>query len=288
MSTYKTSDTTATLFAAVSVAQSQFAGAKKDAVNPAFRSKYADLASVWDAVREHLTANGLAIIQIPTAIGPVATVTTILTHKSGEWLSDDLSITSDKNTAQGLGSAITYARRYALSAFLGIAPEDDDGNEASKGKTDAPVAQKRQEQPKQAPAPIGGDMKTAFAEVKSKIGDRLYGFILSKWNIKDPSELDREAAKVMYKQMGLANKAIQAASHGEIIQGMTPEVFGCLSESSVAEIMKQFREKLKALAGTDVAVEEYEDARRSSTDQWDLAIRLQMKIDHLAKAQGIA
>ncbi len=288
MSTYKTSDTTAILFAAVSTAQSQFAGAKKDAVNPAFRSKYADLASVWDAVREHLTENKLAIIQIPTAEQNVVTVTTILTHASGEWISGELAMTSEKFTPQGIGSCITYARRYALSAFLGIAPEDDDGNEASQGKGNAPAAQKRQEKPTPIAPTESGPMKEAFAEMKSLLGDKLYAFILKSWEIKDPSELDREKAKVLYKQMGVAKKAVTAASHGEVLPEMNPVIFGCLPDSSVAAILNEYKNKLKMLMGDDIGLDEYEDARKVSADQWEFATALQLRVNHAAKQQGLA
>ncbi len=292
MSTYKTSDSTAILFAAVSAAQSQFAGAKKDAVNPAFRSKYADLASVWDAVREHLTENKLAIIQIPTAEANVVTVTTILTHASGEWISGELAMTSEKFTPQGIGSCITYARRYALSAFLGIAPEDDDGNEASQGKGTAPAAQKRpeprtQEQANKSGGP-SGDMKAAFDEMKSLLGDKLYAFILKSWEIKDPSELDREKAKVLYKQMGVAKKAVTAASHGEVLPEMNAVIFGCLPDSSVSAILNEYKNKLKMLMGDDIGLDEYEDARKVSADQWEFATALQLRVNHAAKQQGLA
>ncbi len=289
MSTYKTSDSTAILFAAVSAAQSQFAGAKKDAVNPAFRSKYADLASVWDAVREHLTENKLAIIQIPTAEQNVVTVTTILTHASGEWISGELAMTSEKFTPQGIGSCITYARRYALSAFLGIAPEDDDGNEASQGKGNAPAAQKRQEKPAiVSPIAGTGEMAAAFAEMKSLLGDKLYSFTLKSWEIKDPSELDREKAKVLYKQMGVAKKAVTAASHGEVLPEMNPVIFNCLPDSSVAAIIHEFQNKLEMLAGTAVGVAEFDEARKNASDNWELVTDLQKRVNSLAKLQGLA
>ena len=80
----------------------------------------------------------LAVVQTPTAEGSKVTVTTLLMHSSGEWLASDLTVTADKGTAQGIGSAITYARRYGLSSVVGVAPGDDiadegddDGNAAS-------------------------------------------------------------------------------------------------------------------------------------------------------------
>jgi hypothetical protein len=137
----ETSPTISALADALAKAQGAVEGAVKGRVNPAFRSKYADLASVWDACREALTQNGLSVIQSP---GEVADgrmrMTTMLLHSSGEWVRDSLTIPLGKVDAQGFGSATTYARRFALAAFVGVAPEDDDGNAAVKAKP-APKAE---------------------------------------------------------------------------------------------------------------------------------------------------
>ena len=119
--------------AAIAKAQGQIKGASKDANNPFFKSKYADLASVWDACRGALSANGLAVIQSPSAIGTSVSVDTLLTHSSGQWIGGTVSVTAREDTPQAIGSAITYLRRYALQSFAGVAPEaeDDDGNAAS-------------------------------------------------------------------------------------------------------------------------------------------------------------
>jgi hypothetical protein len=136
------SESIAAIADAMSKAQAQIEGAKKDKTNPHFKNDYADLASVWDACREALSANGVAVIQPPSAVGPKVTVTTMLIHKSGEWIEADLEMTAQQNTPQGIGSCITYARRYGLAAMVGVAPEDDDGNAASQGAkvTAKPVA----------------------------------------------------------------------------------------------------------------------------------------------------
>lgn len=121
------------LAAALAKAQAKIQAAKKDSQNPAFKSKYADLASVWDACREALTSNGLSVVQLPTDTaepGRVALVTTLL-HSSGQWISGMVSTRIVKDDPQGVGSALTYLRRYALSAMVGVAPDDDDGNAAS-------------------------------------------------------------------------------------------------------------------------------------------------------------
>ncbi len=137
------SDSITELITALAIAQGVIEGAAKDAANPFFKSTYADLASVWSAIRGPLSENGLAVMQLPSAEGPRVTITTILAHKSGEWISSELTLTAKEDTPQAIGSAITYARRYALQAAVGVAPEDDDGERA----------QGRQTQPERRPAP---------------------------------------------------------------------------------------------------------------------------------------
>src|SRR5699024_5628712 len=105
------------------------------ATNPFFKSKYAPLNDVLNTVRPILSKHGLSVLQAPHTEGENVTITTILMHESGEWIeSPPLSLKMDKVTAQGAGSAITYARRYALSAVLGISSEDDDDGNAAEPK----------------------------------------------------------------------------------------------------------------------------------------------------------
>lgn len=113
-------------------AQKATEAVKKAATNPHFRSKYADLAEVVEATVPALNANGIAVMQSPGFNGELVTVTTTLLHESGAYVSGTLSMRPTKNDPQGIGSAITYARRYALLAMTGAAPEDDDGNAASR------------------------------------------------------------------------------------------------------------------------------------------------------------
>lgn len=136
------SATIAAIADAMAKAQAKIKGASKDKTNPHYKNDYADLASVWDACRAALSENGIAVLQPPTAIGPKVTVTTMLVHKSGEWIEADLEMTAQQNTPQGIGSCITYARRYGLAAMVGVAPEDDDGNAASQGSAAKPTAVK--------------------------------------------------------------------------------------------------------------------------------------------------
>src|SRR6188768_1555109 len=114
----QTSELINELATSLSKAQGKIKGAVKDAENPHFRSKYADLASVWDACREALTKNGLSVIQAPRGVltdgGWTVEVETRLLHSSGEWMGDTITVPVGKPDAQGVGSALTYARRYAL------------------------------------------------------------------------------------------------------------------------------------------------------------------------------
>jgi hypothetical protein len=145
----KTSEEIGELAKALADARKDYKPVLKDANNPFFKSKYADLAGVIEATSDALSKNGLAVIQSPRLGLNRIAVTTLLAHSSGQWLRDDLELPMSKFDAQGAGSAITYARRYAYQAIVGVAAEDDDGNSASgkfekQGdnfvrKTDSPV-----------------------------------------------------------------------------------------------------------------------------------------------------
>ena len=146
---------------ALAKAQGSIKGAIKDSANPHFKSKYADLASCWEACREPLSANGLAVVQMPGQADGVATITTLLTHASGQWMRSDVSVRPAKPDAQGLGSALTYLRRYSLTAMVGIAPEDDDGNAAVADNQSGTKAAPKQA-PKPAPMPEDIDIPAEF------------------------------------------------------------------------------------------------------------------------------
>jgi hypothetical protein len=124
------------LAAALIKAQTAFKPAIKESTNPAFKSKYVDLAGVIEATRHALNSNGLCVIQGATGSPETATVnvTTRLLHESGQWIEETLTLPAvgrDGATAQSFGSATTYGRRYGYMAMVGIAPEDDDGQSAS-------------------------------------------------------------------------------------------------------------------------------------------------------------
>jgi hypothetical protein len=147
----------AALAAALAKAQGQMTHASKDATNPHFKTRYADLAAVWSAIREPLAANGLSVIQQVTQAEGMVGVRSILAHASGEWVSSDLQMPVAQKTPQGYGSALTYARRYSLAALVGIAQDDDDGEAGTRPSAPVlPPVQRRQpmrEQPAPTPAP---------------------------------------------------------------------------------------------------------------------------------------
>lgn len=143
--------------------QAKVEAVKKDSNNPFFKSKYASLENIIEAIRKPLDEVGLSFSQFPTGENELAT---ILMHTSGEYLQSTVKMAPKENTPQGQGSAITYMRRYALSAVLGLATEDDDdGNAASKPK---PV-EKKQEVKKPIVASIT-DLKKSIASRLSKLG----------------------------------------------------------------------------------------------------------------------
>ena len=193
----------AALAAALAKAQGLMAGAKKDSVNPHFRSKYADLASIWEACREALSANGLAVIQSPGSAGKDVMVTTLLIHSSGEWIRSRYTMPVAQPGPQGVGSALTYARRYSLAAMVGVAPEDDDGNEAQGARTSQTFA-----------APAAGKRT---AEVKAQLAQR---------TAKLPEVVDHFAAiRVLGKANGKEGKALSSFVKGCGIAKTKPEEF---------------------------------------------------------------
>jgi len=130
------SESIAKLATALSIVQGKLSHAKKDSANPFFKSKYADLESVWDACRDLLAANGLSVMQFPGEyIDGTMSMTTILAHSSGEWIGQEMSLPVSKPDAQGSGSALTYMRRYALAAVVGVVQADDDANAAVQSKS---------------------------------------------------------------------------------------------------------------------------------------------------------
>ena len=124
---------------ALAKAQGEMEGAKKDSTNPFFKSNYADLAAVRLACMGPLTKYEISVVQSPSTEGSVVSVKTMLLHSSGQWIRGIVSCTAKDDSAQSIGSATTYLRRYSLQSFAGVAAEDDDG-EAAHGRGNGQVA----------------------------------------------------------------------------------------------------------------------------------------------------
>lgn len=191
------SENLADLAAALCAVQGELKPAIKQADNPFFKSKYVDLPGVWEAIRPLLAKNGLSVVQTFTASADGPTIVTTLMHKSGQWVSSELFLKPAKSDPQGVGSAITYGRRYALAAMVGVvADEDDDGNAASQAQ--AYVAAKVQTPAAQF-VPCSSENAAKLSEyAKIKIGSDAIEKALSKYNAVDVTELDNTvAAKVI-------------------------------------------------------------------------------------------
>jgi len=156
---YRSTNDLGSLFAALAKAQGKIRNAPKDAANPHFRSKYADLASISDACRAALSENGIAVMQIPYNDGNNVGVVTRLGHASGQWIEGRLKVAPVKYDAQGIGSVMTYLRRYSLAAMAGVAPGDDDDGEGAvgRGRDDGRA-------PMSAPADNGGKISAEQKE----------------------------------------------------------------------------------------------------------------------------
>lgn len=142
------SPTIGELAKALAAAQSELEPAKRESMNPAFRSRYADLAACFEAVRAPLARHGLAVTQLLGGDGEHVTLTTMLLHVSGEFIGSTATVRLTKLDATAVGSATTYLRRYGLSAAVGLSTEDDDGAAAAAhAPTPAPAT------PRAAPSP---------------------------------------------------------------------------------------------------------------------------------------
>jgi hypothetical protein len=155
----RTSETITKLAEALAAAQGELQNAEKDEKNPHYGNQYASLAMVSNTLRGPFAKHGLSLVQMPEYINGDVVLTTRLLHSSGEWMESEYPIRPTKPDPQGYGSAITYARRYCSMAVAGIAPEDDDGNEASRP---TPQPSRQQPQPKQKPWTTKAQMIECF------------------------------------------------------------------------------------------------------------------------------
>ena len=166
----KKSDSIKDLAAALAKAQGTIKPAAKDSVNPFFKSAYANLTSVWEAIREPLAKNGLAVMQFPSVAAGIVSVETVLAHASGEWISETLTATPAKSDVQSLGSVVTYLRRYWLSAIVGVvADDDDDGNAAASDSRPATRPEQTQHSAPQKPPEPQQPVASVYEKAKAFI-----------------------------------------------------------------------------------------------------------------------
>jgi len=191
------SDTIAELSTALSKLQGELVPVKKGSENPFFKSKYADLATMWGACHKLLANNGLSVAQASRIEGDQIILVTTLMHSSGEWLEGEYPIDPEKQTPQGYGSAITYARRYTLAAMLGIAAEDEDDD--AEGATDRDKKPKaKTEKPPEKPTDKASDAqrRLIFASAKDNgyTAEDVKTMIHTEFNIESTNDLTRAQA----------------------------------------------------------------------------------------------
>lgn len=167
---YAIDHATPALFAALATAQGEIENASKNAANPHFRSKYADLAEVLNTIRPVFAKNGLSLIQSTGYDGSLVHVTSILAHAEGGYLTTTASCAPAKSDAQGIGSATTYLRRYSAAAVAGIAQEDDDGQAAAHNGKPAPVTKVANGRPTDgAWDAMDGETQAALLKLAAKV-----------------------------------------------------------------------------------------------------------------------
>ena len=144
---------------ALAKAQGVMAGAKKDSLNPFFKSNYADLASVWEAIRKPLSDNGLSVVQGTEHSSEGLIVTSMLMHESGQWVAGALPVKADKPGLQAIGKEISYARRYLLSAQCGVYQVDlDADDDQGGGKKEDDIKTRQSIQTEKEKKELSGDI----------------------------------------------------------------------------------------------------------------------------------
>lgn len=183
------SDSIKELATALAKAQGQLENASKASVNPHFKSKYADLAEVINTIRPVFAEHGLSVMQCPSFDAGIVSVETVLMHSSGEFIASTVSAPVSKQDAQGVGSAITYCRRYALAAVAGIAQEDDDANGAVGKAPQKPASSKKQ--------PLNAER---FAAAIGKVKDGSYEWekLANDWAL---TEAQREELRIVVESL---------------------------------------------------------------------------------------
>lgn len=217
---------------ALSKVQGEIEGAIKDALNPHFKSKYADLTSCWESCREQLSKHEIAVVQSNDDTDTHLCLTTTLIHKSGQWIDgtlkmerkvDDKGARKDMN-AQQIGSAITYFRRYALCSMIGICPEDDDANAISQ-KNEAKNTHHSQQQTCYA---MTTSQVVEIEQLLTKCTDEFvkahYAFLKDTLKVDSMNQVDSRYHHE-FKQHALANIATTQKKEIDLADKNSPSVF---------------------------------------------------------------
>lgn len=219
------SETIGAIATALSGFQGEVKQPKKDADNPFFKSKYVPLDNIVDVINEYGPKHGLSFTQWPLVhpeTGRIG-VTTMIMHTSGEWLEfDPLYMNSEKDTAQGAGSVITYARRYALSAAYGLASdEDDDGNTASGDPKSPPKTTQTRTQTNTTPSPsqptnvnLASVNQVKMLKNKARVGEvslqRISDFL--GYEVKEFEQIHSKDVNRLIKMLDDAKQALDEAT----------------------------------------------------------------------------
>lgn len=184
------SEKTVEIFKALSDFQKEVKQPKKDADNPFFKSKYVPLENVVEVIHETAGKHGLSEMTYPAQEENAVGVGVIITHSSGQYIKfPPILLKPDKNTPQGIGAAITYARRYALSSAFGIASETDDDANSISGNSQEPITQKQV-----------GELKSkamSFAKARNGTIEQVY----ESMKIRDITKLSKPQADKAIKQL---------------------------------------------------------------------------------------
>ncbi len=214
----------ASLASAMAVAFANIEAATKSANNPHFKSKYADLGAVIDAIKPALVEQGLFFTQQPAQCEGGVAVETVLRHSSGETVSlGTVVVPVNKNDAQAYGSALTYARRYGLVTAFGVPTEDDDGNAAVAGGQSSKSAVN----PPQ-PDLISRDDATKVISICSALGGTVQADLLAGYRVASIPELPARVVPAVLKRLDekMAEKVAASsnakAGFGEVLEDEIP------------------------------------------------------------------
>lgn len=187
----------ASLASAMAAAFAEIEGATKSANNPHFKSKYADITAVIEAIKPALIKHDLYFTQHPEPSDRGVTIETWLHHAGGDSLSlGKLYVPANKQDAQGFGSALTYARRYALVTAFGVPTEDDDGNAAAKSQ-------------KEAPASMPAEVRDRIIQLCEAVGGNQSGQICKAYGVEAITDLSQQQSEAVISRLNekLAAKA---------------------------------------------------------------------------------